>query len=102
MTAVAKINRRAPKGFTLRFWQTPAKLARLNCTGFTAEVGETTLPFNLTVLPVNLAQGEWRIVAPTEAQAELLVPGTAYRIAIVLRNAGSEPVEDMQLTVMAE
>jgi hypothetical protein len=99
---IAKINRLAPKGVLLRFWQTAAKLARLNCTSFTAAVEQTTLPFNLTVAPVNLAEGEWRIVAPTEAQAQQMDPQKPYRIGIVLRNAASEPVEEFALTVMAE
>ena len=98
----AKISRRAPKALPVQIFQPPANTVPMNCTGFTASVEESSLPFVLSIIPVDLALGKWKFVAPTEAQAAQLEMGKAYTLAVVIRNAGSEPVEDFELTVLAE
>ena len=93
------LNRLAPRATIFRFWQTRAKLARLDCTGLTAIVISTTLPFNPVLTAINAAQGEFRIERPTVADIELCVPETAYQLDISLVDGTGVRVEGFSLWV---
>jgi hypothetical protein len=101
MTGIAKINRVAPRPLRLRWWQA-GKAARIDCTSFTCEVAETDLPFTPGIAPVNLALGEFDILAPSLNDAALLDPQTTYRLSLRLMNAGGQPVEFMRMSVGVE
>lgn len=98
---IAKIVRLAPKPILLRWWQA-GYVARINCTGFTCQVAATDLPFAPSIVPVNLAQGEFQILAPTLAEAEALDHRKTYELAIRLMNGAGQPVEFMRMSVGVE
>lgn len=100
MSAILRLSATVPRPVLLRWYQA-GRTARINCTGFTMETLDTTLPFEPAFEPVDLAQGEFRMVPPTVGQLDLLHRGRSYGLTAVLRNAAGDPVEDMALTIEA-
>lgn len=98
---ILKISRLAPKPVRLRWWQTKAKAARINCTGFACAVEETTLPFTPAIATFNAAQGEFDLVV-SGAQAAQLDPSKSYTLRVVLRNGAGIAVDDFSLTAGVE
>lgn len=99
---IAKLSRLAPKALRIRWWQTPAKLARIDCTGFTCAVEETNLPYVPEIAVVNAIRGEFDILPPGAVDLAEVERAKSYSVSIVLRNAGGAPVDDFRLTVMFE
>lgn len=93
MSGMLKFSRLAPRPVLMRFWQTRAKLARLDATGLTATVVATTLPFEPALSTVNAALGEFQIEAPTTAQLNTCAIERAYSIDISLVDGTDERVE---------
>ena len=90
----------APKALAINWWQA-GKVARLDCTSFTCTVEGTSLPYTPAVEPINLAQGQFRLLPPAPADAAQLRPGKTYGLHLVLRNALGEAIEDIRFTIEA-
>ena len=99
MSGMLKFNRLAPRPALMRFWQTKEKLARLDCTGLTATLIGTTLPFEPTLSTIDALQGEFRIEAPTAAQLGLCTTESAYVIDVSLVDGSGERIEGCSVWV---
>lgn len=100
MSTILRLSTAVPRAVLVRWFQ-PGRTARLDCTGFTMQTGETGLPFVPVWQAVNLAQGEFRIAPATPEQLALLRPGRQYGLHALLLNSLGEPVDDMRLTIEA-
>lgn len=98
MTAAVPLSKSAPKPVQFNWWQED-KAARLDCTGFTCAVAETSLPYLPTIVAVDLAAGKFRMLAPDPAQAAKLKLGTHYGLQVILRDGTGAPIIDRRLMI---
>ena len=99
MSAAVILSKLAPKALRLIWYQTNAKAARINCTGFSCAVAETTLPYVPVIVPVNAAQGEFDMLPPNQAGRAALDRKRSYAVAIVLSNGVGQPLEELKFSV---
>lgn len=100
MSAILRLSATVPRPVLLRWYQA-GRTARLDCTGFTMETLETSLPFEPAFEAVDAPEGEFRMIPASVEQLGLLHRGRSYGLTAVLLNAAGDPVEDMALTIEA-
>lgn len=93
-----RLSRTVLRPVQFRWWQ-PGKTLPLDCTGLTCTVRQTTLPYVPAVEAVDAAAGQFRLAAPTPAQADKLRLGKTYGIHVVLQDAGGNAVEEFRATL---
>lgn len=98
MSASVPISKAAPKSVQFNWWQ-EGKAARLDCTGFTCTVAETSLPYPPTIVAVDLVLGKFRMLAPDPVEAAKLKLGAHYGLQLVLWDGGGAPVIDRRLMI---
>ena len=100
MSSTITISLAAPKAIAFTWFQA-GQTARLDCTGFSCVVGETTLPFTPTIDTLDAPEGEFRIRAFTSAQAAQLQRRRSYRLEVILRNGAGAAIEDFDVMLKA-
>ena len=98
--ARVRISRIVPRAIPFRWWQA-GRVAPVDCSTFTCEVAETTLPFIPAIAPVDPALGKFSWAPATLQQLAQLRPGKTYGMHVVLKNAAGDAIEEFHCTFEA-